>query len=156
MAKILPTINTKAPEYGSWVEMRMRCDPKRCRPQDRPFYANKGIKVYPRWEKSFLAFLSYIGPKPGRGYSVDRIDPNKGYEPGNVRWATQGEQVRNRKSTRWITMDGRTQCLKDWCDELGIVNRQLASQRIVRQGWDPIRAITTPPRRGNAGKPSRS
>jgi len=50
-----------------------------------------------KWLNNFPAFLAHIGPKPGLEYSVDRIDNEGGYAPGNVRWATASEQARNRR-----------------------------------------------------------
>ena len=56
----------------------------------------------PEWAKSFMAFFSHIGPKPSPGLTLDRIDNEKGYEPGNVRWATREQQTRNRGPLRNI------------------------------------------------------
>lgn len=49
------------------------------------------------WLDSFSEFLAHIGPRPGPDYSVDRINNDGDYEPGNVRWATRSEQMRNRR-----------------------------------------------------------
>jgi len=55
------------------------------------------VALCDEWLKSFDAFIKHIGPMPGEGYSVDRLDNRKGYEPGNVRWATREVQARNRR-----------------------------------------------------------
>ena len=60
-------------------------------------YGGRGITVYEPWRTSFQDFLEHIGPKPGPGYSVDRMDNSRNYEPGNVRWATASEQTSNRR-----------------------------------------------------------
>jgi hypothetical protein len=60
------------------------------------YYGGRGITICDEWRYDFAAFVAYIGPKPSRHYSIDRYPDNNGnYEPGNVRWATQKEQVAN-------------------------------------------------------------
>jgi hypothetical protein len=88
---------TKSPEYKSWRGMRARCA---CKKQYWKNYGARGIAVCKRWQDSFEAFYADVGPRPGDGYSIDRIDNDRGYEPGNVRWATASEQQRNKQSER--------------------------------------------------------
>ncbi len=84
---------TKTPTYTSWQEMRRRCkDPRRNRAY---IYISKNIQVCERWDSSFLNFLQDMGERP-EGTSLDRIDNDGNYEPGNCRWATHSEQSRNR------------------------------------------------------------
>lgn len=61
---------------------------------------------------SFEQFYSELGPRP-EGCTLDRIDVNGHYEPGNVRWATIQEQARNRRSNIFITYNGEIMCLSD-------------------------------------------
>lgn len=78
--------------YSSWAAMWQRCTNSN---QDNyAYYGGRGISVDARW-KSFLVFLKDVGPRPGTDHSLDRIDPNGNYEPGNVRWALATLQARN-------------------------------------------------------------
>jgi len=84
------------PEYNAWLSMRKRCG----NPKDRAYrnYGARGIRVCEAWQNDFLAFLEHVGPKPEPRLSIDRIDNEKGYEPGNVRWADASTQNRNRRA----------------------------------------------------------
>lgn len=87
-------------EFNSWYAARSRCH----RTEDRNWrnYGGRGIFMAPEWFMDFDAFLAYIGPKPS-GTSLERIDNDRGYVPGNVRWATYVEQAANqRHPSRWI------------------------------------------------------
>jgi len=128
------------PEHVNWRGMMDRCFS--VKHSDYQNYGGRGITVCEEWRGSegFFRFLEYIGPKPSPGHSVDRYPNGEGnYEPGNVRWATATEQSRNRSCTRRITLGGRTQCLAEWCSELGI-SYALAYSRI-RRGQSPAAAL---------------
>lgn len=84
------------PVYGVWATMIQRCHNPNLKQYAR--YGARGITVCQEWRDSFEAFLTHIGPRPSPEYSIDRIDNDKGYFPGNVRWATRQEQVANRRT----------------------------------------------------------
>jgi hypothetical protein len=84
-------------EYRCWVGLIRRCsDPGR---PDWKWYGARGIRVCERWQ-SFENFLADMGRKPSPKLSIDRINNKGNYEPGNCRWATQSEQVRNQRKRR--------------------------------------------------------
>ncbi len=82
------------PEHAAWEAMRTRC-------RAAPLYLEHGIKVCAEWQHNFPAFLAHVGLRPGPHYSLDRIDNDGNYEPGNVQWATRTEQNNNRRPRRW-------------------------------------------------------
>lgn len=88
----------QTPEYVAWksAKRRVTC----LTSQTWKFYGGRGIRMAAEWLHDFPAFLAHIGPRPGPGYSVDRIDNNGDYAPGNVRWATVLEQANNRRDNR--------------------------------------------------------
>lgn len=82
----------KSPEYQAWLDMRRRCgNPTH---KDYRHYGGRGITVCPAWLQSFNTFLADMGSRP-TGLTLERIDNDRGYEPGNCKWATRKEQRHN-------------------------------------------------------------
>jgi len=113
-------------EYIAWQSMKKRCTNPNTMHYHR--YGGRGITVCPQWLDSFEAFLTDVGPRPGIGYTLDRSDNNKGYEPGNVRWSTKREQARNRSDNVQYTYQGETKTLVEWAEHFGMKNSQLRTR----------------------------
>lgn len=109
---------------------------------DFPRYGGRGIRVCERWRLYFVAFLSDMGERP-QGMTLDRIDVNGPYAPGNCRWATPGEQAANRRTNVLVEHQGRTQSIAAWSRETGI-EKSTIRFRLVK-GWTVERALTDPP-----------
>ncbi len=101
-------------------------------------YGGRGIKVCARWNDSFAAFLADMGERPA-GMTIERVDNDRDYEPGNCRWATEPEQARNRRSTILVEIEGKTMCIKDWCSQMGL-DLDVVYGRI-RRGHSPRNAL---------------
>lgn len=84
-------------EYNTWKNMKKRCYVEST--DQYSYYGGRGIYVYGPWISSFEEFYNYVGPKPSPQHSLDRINNDGNYEPGNVRWATKKQQVANRRKT---------------------------------------------------------
>lgn len=111
-------------EYTTWQRMKARCYQKQ-----NPKYASyggRGITVCEEWRENYPAFLAYIGLRPSSEHSIDRIDNNQGYEPGNVRWALPDVQVLNKRSTgRFLNLDDEPISLQSIADYLAIPRASL-------------------------------
>lgn len=132
-------------EYKAWHAMIQRCE--------NPKYSNyrtygaRGIRVCEEWKgpSGFRNFMAHVGPRPNNSMSIDRIDNNGNYEPGNVRWADDFTQNNNRSTSHYLTFDGRVQPIRAWAKEMGI-NEQTLHERL-RRGWSVEKTLSTPVRR---------
>ena len=138
---------TGAPEFISWDSMKQRC----LNPDHKSFkdYGGRGVVICDRWIDSFDKFLADMGERP-EGTTLDRVDTNGNYEPGNCRWATGKVQGNNKRSSRNITFMGLTRTLKQWADGAGISNKVLAYR--LANGWDMKEALMTKTDHGNGWK----
>lgn len=127
--------------YGIWRGIIDRCT----NPNIHNFadYGGRGVIICEEWRHDFQAFHAYVSRLPNyakKGFSIDRVDNEGSYVPGNVRWATQAEQNRNRRISRMITYQGKTQCLQAWEEEQGF--RKGTLQQRLDRGWATERAMT--------------
>lgn len=130
-----------APEYAVWSMAR-----KRCRlPSDRAFhrYGGRGIRMCDRWADSFADFIADMGQRPSPKHSLDRIDNDGNYEPGNCRWVTRTVQARNTRTNRLVEAFGEKLCIAAWAEKTGI-RQHILIDRLGKLGWTPERALSTP------------
>lgn len=125
--------------YQSWASMVQRC--KNANNPSYSKYGGAGIEMCDRWS-GFESFYADMGERPD-GTTLDRIDNSLGYYPGNCRWATNEEQMENRRVTRTATIGGETKTVKSWCKEVGM-NYWTAMWRINQLGWSPEKALMCP------------
>lgn len=135
-------------EYTSWESMIQRCENPSCK--EFGAYGGRGISICVRWRRSFVDFLSDMGPRPP-GTSIDRVNNNGNYEPGNCRWATKREQQRNLSTNRTVIMDGRKITIAEAAPLVGL-SPHTVYNRIYR--GEPEHLWMTPLRRGRPPKSS--
>lgn len=124
--------------YRAWADMKQRCKPTFHQSRD---YFERGISVCEKWANSFSDFLSDMGECP-LGKSLDRIDNELGYFPGNCRWATESQQKRNTRRNRIVSYAGFTGCVSDACLHFNIP-RDVVFTRL-RRGWTIEESFSTP------------
>jgi hypothetical protein len=106
---------TGSREYRSWIAMKKRCFNPRA--SNYEYYGGRGISVCEDWRPSFVSFFADTGERP-LGCSLDRIDPNGNYEPGNVQWATASEQSRNRRPRKRKARRAKLEDIRAYADAL--------------------------------------
>jgi len=123
--------------HNRWRDIHKRC-------KHHPSYAGRGITVCDEWHE-YIPFREWSlssGYKPS--LTLDRRDNDGPYSPDNCRWATAKEQARNRRTSKLIAVNGRTQTVAAWSEETG-VSQALIFARINRLGWSIEDAIFKPP-----------
>jgi hypothetical protein len=137
---------SKTRTWKTWQAMHGRCSHPSVNGYER--YGGRGIKVCERW-KLFENFFEDMGERPA-GASLDRIDVNGDYEPGNCRWSSRIEQARNRRDSIKFTWNGVTKHINQWAEETSLSIDTIAQR--IKAGW-PQEEILTVPWRGR--RPSR-
>lgn len=132
---------TNSPEFLTWTDIQTRCHNPNSTSYER--YGGRGIKVCEKWRNSFQAFLDDMGKRPTCDHSIDRIDNDKGYEPGNCRWATRIEQANNKRNNRLVTIGGETKTIAQWAHEHNLnaatvwrrVNEGKSGEDLLAKPW---------------------
>lgn len=124
--------------YRAWQQMLQRCE----NPNNVRFgrYGGRGIKVCERW-RDYPAFLADMGDRP-KGYTIERINNDGDYEPGNCRWATIQEQADNTSRTVRLTYNGKTMNVTQWAAETGIPRPTIYTR--LRNGWSAEQILSQP------------
>lgn len=125
--------------YNIWEKIKQRCNDPNCR--EFPRYGGRGIRMCDEWKdpKVFYDWSMANGYKDN--LTIDRIDFNGNYEPSNCRWATPKEQANNKRNNIYITLDGRTQTLMQWCEEMKQPYPRIQAR--LYRGWSYEKALYT-------------
>jgi DNA-directed RNA polymerase specialized sigma subunit len=133
-------LKNKISEYRTWQGMKQRCYNKK-HPSYKD-YGGRGIIVCKEWINSYDTFIEDMGNKPTKKHTIERIDNSKDYDKENCKWATKIEQSTNRRSSNFITHDGKTLTAAEWSRQTGIDYMTIRNR--VKNGWSHEKAITTP------------
>lgn len=131
---------SRTPEYSAWSHMVQRCT----NPSSKSYkhYGARGITVCERWRTSFVDFLADMGKRPTNEHSLDRIDNDQGYEPGNCRWATIHTQNTNKRQTsKMLTAFGVTKSIPDWGRERNLLTVTIRYR--LAHGYTPEEAVAS-------------
>ena len=134
------SVGKKSKEYRTWTGLKTRCFNQNHHSYSD--YGGRGISICERWNCSYESFLEDMGEAPTQYHTIERVDVNKNYEPGNCKWATQKEQANNRRNNHFLTHLGETMTISQWSEKCGL-KQQLIADRI-RLGWDASMALTKP------------
>lgn len=131
----------RPPEFTVWLNMRTRC----FSPSDKKYadYGGRGITVEEPWASDFAAFYRDMGPRPARGYEIDRINNDGNYKPGNCRWVPHIDNVNNRRNSAYVEWRGEKLTIAEWSKRVGISDRTIW-MRLNKLKWDVERTMTQP------------
>ncbi len=137
---------TKTKAFRTWMGIQDRCYNEK-NPKFKN-YGARGIKVCDRWLESFENFFADMGhPQPHE--SIDRENNDGDYSPENCRWADNKTQARNRRSNRFVVLDGESKTIAEWSEITGISQGTISER--IKYGWSD-RDVLTKPASSN-GKP---
>lgn len=125
------SVSKRTKEYRTWKSIKDRCYLQSCK--SYRIYGARGIKMSESWIASYEVFLNDVGRAPFPYSSIERINNDGDYEPGNCEWSTPKLQARNRSTNVFLTHNGKTQCALDWSIETGIPHWSIG--RRAKEGW---------------------
>ena len=132
---------SKWPEYKVWCSMIQRCT----NPNNSVYrhYGGRGITVAPEWtgKGGFKKFIEHVGRRPSKKHTLDRLNNDGNYRPGNVAWRTWTQQARNRRNRVVLEAYGQRMLLIEWATELGMSHALLLSR--MKAGWTPEEVVGT-------------
>ena len=131
-------------EYWVWNMIVQRC--KNPNVKNWNDYGGRGITVCERWLK-FDNFYDDMGPRPSSKHSIERIDNNGPYDPGNCTWALRSDQAKNKRNNRLIEANGERLHLAEWARRLGADHSTIIGR--IARGWPESKAVTTPIRKAS-------
>jgi len=133
------------PEQSAWIKCRQRCN----NPKNKAYadYGGRGIKVHPAFD-DFATFLKEVGPRPSAEHSLNRIDNEGDYAPGNVTWSTNLEQMNNTRRNVRLELNGECLTITKWAERLGCRPSTICA-RIYNYHWPIEKALTVPVRTQN-------
>lgn len=127
--------------YSIWETCRKRT--MNPRNKDYRKYGARGIRMCREWAEDFEAFREWAMAHGYRdGLTMDRVNNNKGYEPGNVRWISRKAQARNRTTNTYLTVDGKSMKMVEWVELYGVPDYVIVKR--LQAGWDVKDAVTIP------------
>jgi hypothetical protein len=132
--------------YQAWIGIKSRC----LNPNHEHYhrYGGRGITICKTWSDDFATFQNDVGSPPSSKHTIDRIDNDKGYEVGNVRWATRKEQSNNISSNVWVEFDGMRKTWAQWAEHFNVpydlimsrVRRKLPIEKILQPRLNKVRS----------------
>lgn len=121
--------------YAIWRGIKVRC----YNPDHEHFdlYGGRGIVMCDEWRDDYAAFEAAAGERPSVKHTIDRIDTNGHYQPGNIRWATMKQQNRNRRNNRLVVYAGVEMPLSEASERAGLIPETVADR--IKKGWPESR-----------------
>lgn len=130
-------------EYNIYHGIIQRCENPKYRLYK--YYGDRGIKMCKEWRESFHMFYADVGKRPSKEHSLDRIDNDGDYCPGNCQWVTQTEQGRNKRNNRILHSSKDSMCVTAWAEVLGVSPYVLTNR--IRYGWCDTKVLLLPPKK---------
>lgn len=126
------------PEHRIWLAMRRRCYLE----TDAFFaqYGGRGITVCDAWRDDFAAFIADMGKRPSDRHTLERLDNDESYEPGNCAWVLPRQQARNRRSTLWVCYEGKSMSLAEAAERACVPYKKAWALHRKGEFCEPVKA----------------